>query len=99
MWVDNPFVVFKVLKVAFPHLGEGLFKGDSGIRWDFSHFLRNMGDTMVQTLKSFYSDCMKELRSAFIVPHPDPFKAEQGVVLALAMEPFSQDLAFDRFVV
>jgi hypothetical protein len=47
VYVDNPLNVGQVLQAVFPDLGQGLFEGDQGVRWDEFHMVLLIKETTV----------------------------------------------------
>ncbi|GAX81808.1 hypothetical protein CEUSTIGMA_g9236.t1 [Chlamydomonas eustigma] len=71
--VDNSASCRKVLPTVFPHLGEGLFKGDSGIKLDFMHFLALIRDHSNSNHPSLQF-ALDELSKMLQIVHPDDAK-------------------------
>lgn len=75
-YVDNPCSTWAVLMRCFSSLGDGLYPGDSGIRWDEFHLYDLIRDSMRGNHPAIPL-CMKDLVEQMNDIHPDDVRLDR----------------------
>lgn len=86
VYVDNPEHTGKILKLTFPGLGQELFPGDSGVRWDEFHMIQMLRETTVGG-HPCWEPLLNSLLAVLHVQHPQDKAAAEAAEAAAKPRP------------